>query len=191
MTERRAPSSEEDIAAYTVGQPTRVDGQIELVEADPAWPDEFAAEADRVRRVLGDRVRSIDHVGSTAVPGLAAKPIIDLVLAVADSAAEDEYVPPLQAAGYVLRVREPGWHEHRLFKGPDRDINLHVFTDGDSEIRRMLMFRDILRSDSGALATYRETKIELASRTWRYVQEYADAKNDVIDTILTKAGWTG
>ena len=90
----------------------------------------------------------------------------------------------MEAAGYVLRVREPEWHEHRLFKGPGRDINLHVFTAGDSEIDRMLRFRDTLRSDPEALRLYQETKRELAARSWRYVQNYADAKNDIIDTIL-------
>ena len=191
MTDRRPEATEDDIAAATVGEPTRVDGPIVLADADPTWADEFEHEAQRVRAALADRVLLLEHVGSTAIPGLAAKPIIDMLLAVADSADEDSYVPPMEAAGYVLRIREPDWHEHRLFKGPDRDINLHVFTDGDSEVRRMLLFRDTLRTDPAALARYQATKRELASRTWRYVQEYADAKNDIVDGILREAGWTG
>ena len=191
MTDRRPEATEDDIAAATVGEPTRVDGPIVLADADPTWADELEHEAQRVRAALADRVLLLEHVGSTAIPGLAAKPIIDMLLAVADSADEDSYVPPMEAAGYVLRIREPDWHEHRLFKGPDRDINLHVFTDGDSEVRRMLLFRDTLRTDPAALASYQATKRELASRTWRYVQEYADAKNEVVDGILREAGWTG
>ena len=184
MTERRAEADEAAIEEYTIGEPVRIDGPITLAEADPRWAAEFVQESARVRAVLGERVLALEHVGSTSVPGLAAKPIIDMVLAVEDSADEDAYVPAMEAAGYVLRVREPDWHEHRLFKGPDRDINPHVFTAGDTEIDRMCRFRDVLRTDANALATYQATKRELASRTWRYVQNYADAKNDVIDAIL-------
>ena len=184
MNERRAEADEAAIVEYTIGEPVRVDGPITLAEADPRWAYDFERESTRVRAALGARALALEHVGSTSVPGLAAKPIIDMVLAVADSADEADYVPPMEAAGYVLRVREPEWHEHRLFKGPDRDINLHVFTAADSEIDRMLRFRDRLRSDPEALGLYQVTKRELAARSWRYVQNYADAKNDVIDTIL-------
>ena len=183
MSSREA-STDEDIAAATIGEPTRVDGQVSLAEADPTWPQAFADEAARVRAALGEQVLLLEHVGSTSIPGLAAKPVIDMVLAVADSAHEEAYVPPMEAAGYVLRIREPDWHEHRLFKGPDREINLHVFTEGASEIARMLRFRDTLRSDPEARASYESTKRELAARTWTYVQHYADAKSDVIDRIL-------
>ena len=80
----------------------------------------------------------LEHTGSTSVPGLAAKPIIDMTLAVPDSADEDAYLPELEAAGYVLRIREPDWFEHRVFKGPDTNVNLHVFSDDCPEIDRML-----------------------------------------------------
>lgn len=187
---RRPPSSETDIAAATVGQPRRVDGPIVLADPDPGWPSAFEDEAHAVRAVLGHRVLELHHVGSTAVAGLAAKPIIDMILAVADSADEATYVPPMEAAGYVLRIREPDWHEHRLFKGPNRDINLHVFSRGDPEIRRMVLFRDVLRSDRHALERYQATKRDLASRHWEYVQQYADAKDHIIDTILAEADWS-
>jgi GrpB-like predicted nucleotidyltransferase (UPF0157 family) len=103
---------------------------IRLVEYDPDWPDRFKREAERIRAVLGDRVLQLEHVGSTAVPGLPAKPIIDLLLVLENSADEPAYVPDMEAAGYVLRIREPEWNEHRLFKGPDTNINLHVFSSG-------------------------------------------------------------
>src|SRR5512135_808704 len=96
------------------------DASVRLVDYDPGWPQDFAQEAARVRAVLGARALAVEHVGSTAVPGLSAKPITDMLVVVADSADEDSYVPPLQAAGYPLRIREPGWHQHRLFNGPDR-----------------------------------------------------------------------
>ena len=113
----------------------------------PAWPALYEREAARIRSLLGDRVRLLEHAGSTSVPGLAAKPIIDIELAVADSADEPAYVPDLEAGGYVLHGREPDWFEHRLFKGTDPAVNLHVFSAGSPEIDRTLAFRDRLRTD--------------------------------------------
>ena len=108
---------------------------------NPQWPEHFDREAERIGHVLGDRALLLEHVGSTSVPGLCAKPIIDIVLVVADSSDKPSYVPALEAAGYTLRIREPDWFEHRMFKGPDVDINLHVFSNGASEIERMILFR--------------------------------------------------
>jgi GrpB-like predicted nucleotidyltransferase (UPF0157 family) len=176
------------IRAATIGEPQRLDGQIELCAYDVSWPSLYEREAQRVNAVLGDRVLRLEHVGSTSVPELPAKPIIDMLLVVADSGREDAYVPPMEAAGYVLRIREPGWYEHRLFKGPDTNINLHVFSAGCVEIERMLGFRDHLRSSDSDRALYAQTKRELASRHWKYVQEYADAKTEVVETIIARAG---
>lgn len=138
--------------------------------------------------MLGERVLLLEHAGSTSVPGLSAKPIIDIVLALAESADEAGYAPLLEAAGYVLHVREPDWHEHRLFKGPDTDINLHVFSHGCREIERMLMFRDHLRADAVDRELYERTKVELSARTWKYTQHYADAKSAVVEDILARIG---
>ena len=138
-------------------------------------------------RVLGSRALRIEHAGSTSVPGLAAKPIIDLLLVVADSAQEDAYAPALEAAGYVLRIREPNWYQHRMFKGPDTDINLHVFSSGCPEIDRMLVFRDWLRSNAADRDLYARTKVALAQKEWKYVQNYADAKIVVIEEIIARA----
>ncbi len=144
-------------------------------------------EATRIRAVLGDRVLMLEHVGSTSVPGLAAKPIIDIILAVADSADEAAYVPAMESAGYVLHIREPEWHQHRLFKGPDTNINLHVYSFGCPEIDRMLVFRDWLRSNDADRELYERTKRELAKQTWKYVQNYADAKTSVVEQIVARA----
>lgn len=181
------PSTDEYLAGVTIGEPVRIDGPIEIAEPDPQWPALFSREADRIRSILGEQVRLLEHVGSTSVPGLPAKPIIDIVLAVADAADEAAYVPPLEAAGYVLRIREPDWYEHRMLKGPDTDINLHVFSQGDVEITRMIGFRDHLRHDPSDLRLYADAKRELAARSWRYVQNYADAKTDVVAAILERA----
>src|SRR5207302_6760720 len=128
----------------------------------------------------------LEHCGSTSVPGLAAKPIIDMLLAVPDSGDEPAYVPDLEAAGYVLRIREPGWYQHRVLKGPDTDVNLHVFSAGCPEIERMLAFRDRLRNDDAERALYERTKRELVARRWRYVQNYADAKTEVVEAIIAR-----
>ncbi len=157
---------------------------VELHPYDPEWPRRYQREAGRISNALGDRVRLLAHVGSTAVPGLAAKPIIDIVLAVPDSADEPSYAPPLETIGYKLRIREPDWFEHRVFRGPDDDTNLHVFTQGASEIDRMLRFRDRLRSNETDRVRYQEAKRELARRHWNSIQAYADAKTSVIESIL-------
>jgi GrpB-like predicted nucleotidyltransferase (UPF0157 family) len=121
------------------------------------------------------------------VPGLGAKPIIDVVLGVADPADEPAYVPLMEAGGYVLRIREPDWYEHRVFKGPDTDVNLHVFAADSPEIVRMLAFRDRLRTHDDERRRYEDAKRELAAREWTYVQEYADAKGEVVEGIIARA----
>jgi GrpB-like predicted nucleotidyltransferase (UPF0157 family) len=161
---------------------------IRIVDYDPHWPDLYRREADRIDSVLGDRLLRIEHTGSTSVPGLAAKPIIDILLVVANSADEHTYLPALEAAGYPLRFREPGWHEHRLFRGPDTDINLHVFSSGCPEVERVLLFRDWLRSNATDRDLYARTKLTLAEREWQDVDQYAAAKTAVIEEIIGRAG---
>jgi GrpB-like predicted nucleotidyltransferase (UPF0157 family) len=178
---------EAQLRAITIGELAPLTKPIELVEYDPAWPGLFEREAERIRAALGERARALEHTGSTSVPGLAAKPIIDITLAVPDSADEAAYVPSLEAAGYVLRIREPDWHEHRVFKGPDTNVNLHVFSEDCSEINRMLRFRDWIRANPADRELYEQTKRELAAREWTYVQDYADAKTAVIDEIIERA----
>jgi GrpB-like predicted nucleotidyltransferase (UPF0157 family) len=177
-------SRDDAIRAAYVGDPPVHDAPITLAGYDPGWPQRFEREAARIRGALGERVLLLEHVGSTSVPDLCAKPIVDIVLAVADSADEPAYVPALTAAGYDLRIREPDWHEHRMLKGGGEDVNLHVFTSDSPEIDRMLAFRDRLRTDTAARDRYAAAKRELASRSWRYVQHYADAKSDVVEEIL-------
>lgn len=178
---------ERRIRSVTVGEPQRLNDVIDLRASDAAWPRQYAREEERVITVLRERALRLEHVGSTAVPGLAAKPIIDILLVVADSSDEASFVPDMENAGYVLRIREPEWHEHRMFKGPDANINLHVFSTGCPEIDRMIKFRDHLRTDSADRELYERTKRELASRRWTYVQEYADAKTTVVEAIIARA----
>jgi len=187
QTKQFTPLTEQEIRAVTIGELRPFSGRIVLTDYNPSWPELFTREAARVRAALGARALQVEHTGSTSVPGLVAKPIIDVLLVVADSANEDSYVADLDAAGYVLRIRESDWHEHRMFKGPDTEIHLHVFSEGCSEIDRTLMFRNWLRSNAEDRDLYARTKLELAKKDWKFSQNYADAKTAIIEEILARA----
>jgi GrpB-like predicted nucleotidyltransferase (UPF0157 family) len=166
-------------------------GEIEpaaIVVADyhPEWPERFRKEEAKIRAALGESALTVEHIGSTSVPGLAAKPMVDILLVVEDSADEDSYLPALENAGYVLRVREPDFDEHRMFRTPEKDVHLHVYPTGSWEIRRYLLLRDRLRSAAEDRALYARTKRELAKRDWPSMQHYADAKTEVIEGIIAK-----
>lgn len=159
---------------------------IQISDYDPGWPARFLREAAAIQAALGERVLRLEHVGSTSVRDLPAKPIIDIVLAVADSAKEGAYAPALESAGYELHVREPEWFEHRMFKSPGKDVHLHVFSHECPEIDQMLAFRDWLRISESDRELYAKTKRELAQRAWKQMQDYADAKTPVVQEILTR-----
>ena len=178
---------DEEIRAAVVGALQEHNATIRLVEYDPGWPALFERDAKRIRDALGAKALRVEHVGSTSVPGLAAKPIIDIDLVVADSSNEVAYVPELEAAGYVLRIREPDWYEHRLFKGPDTNVSVHTFSEGCEEVERMVVFRDWLRANDADRELYESSKRELAAREWKYVQHYADAKSEVVEAIIARA----
>jgi GrpB-like predicted nucleotidyltransferase (UPF0157 family) len=180
-------TTDEDLEAIVVGTVVPHNAQVTLADYDPRWPVLYDREAARIREVLGGVAVLVEHVGSTSVPGLAAKPVIDIVLAVPDSADEPTYVPALESAGYILHIREPHLFEHRLFKGPDTNINLHVFSVGAVEIDRMLLFRDRLRENDQDRDAYLQVKRDLASRTWRHVQHYADSKTAIVQQIMARA----
>ncbi|SFQ39007.1 GrpB domain, predicted nucleotidyltransferase, UPF0157 family [Salibacterium halotolerans] len=156
--------SDKDLQKVTVGERNPHHAPIILHEYNPRWPALFEREAARIRSVLGETGLQVEHVGSTSVPGLCAKPIIDIVLVVHDAADEMTYLPDLEQAGYTLRIREPEWFEHRMFKGPDTDIHLHVFSKGVHEVERMLMFRDWLRADASDRDLYASVKRQLSQR---------------------------
>lgn len=181
------PLSDAQIRAATVGDLPEHNAAIALAEYDPDWPRLYEREEARIRGALGAKALLVEHVGSTSVPGLAAKPLIDIVLVVADTTDEDAYVPPLEEAGYILRIREADWFEHRLFKGPDTNVNVHTFSEGCEEVDRMVGFRDWLRAHDDDRDLYLAAKRELAQREWKYVQNYADAKSAVVQDILTRA----
>lgn len=180
-------TTEAELQAITVGALQPLNGKVILVDYDPAWPQQFALEVSKILTALGEQALLLEHVGSTSVPGLAAKPILDMLLVVANSADETSYVPALERAGYTLRIREPDWYEHRVLKGHKPAVNLHVFSPDCEETERMLMMRDWLRGHDDDRDLYARTKRELALRDWHYVQHYADAKTEVVEDILARA----
>ena len=167
--------------------PAPFSGRIELVDYDAAWLARYEAVAARIRAAIGDTAVILEHAGSTAVPGLAAKPIIDVVLGVPDSTDEAAYVEALEAAGFAFAIREPEWYEHRLFRGVEPKSNLHVFSADCEEIPRMLAFRDWLRTHPEDRELYEREKRRLAGQTWNTVQDYADAKTDVVREVVGRA----
>ena len=180
--------SNEYLKQVTIGPPEPLNGKILLEEYRPEWPMLFQQERRRIRAALGREDAAVEHVGSTSVPGLCAKPILDLLLLVEDAADEAAYVPPLERAGYTLKIREPDWYQHRMLKGADPAVNLHVSSLGCGEADRMLRFRDWLRTCRADRDRYAAEKRRLAERQWAYVQDYADAKTEVIREILEHAG---
>ena len=158
--------------------------KLVLVEHDPAWAQRYADLARRIHDALGDAAVAVEHIGSTSVPGLAAKPIVDVLVTVRDITAEEDYLEPLVAAGFPLRVREPG---HRMVRTPERDANIHVVEVGAQAAEDYLLLRDQLRSDPEDRRLYERTKRELVSRDWPDTNAYADAKTDVVEAIKARA----
>lgn len=183
--------NDEYLQKVTVGELKQHNAPITLVEYDPCWPELFDREANRIRSAIGNRALQLEHVGSTSVPGTVCQTNHRHALVVADSSDESSYVPALEAAGYTLRIREPDWFEHRLFKGPDTDINLYVFSEGMSEIERMLRFRDWLRANDTDRDNYARAKRSLAQHVWWNVQNYADAKTSIVQEIMDRANAVG
>lgn len=180
------PMTAEEIQNANVGQVKKLNSQIHIAEYDEKWPVKFAELEELISNALSKLEITVEHVGSTSVPGLAAKPIIDIVMEVPDSSCESDYCPPLEAAGFFLKIREPDWFEHRMFKDADQTVNLHVFSKGCTEVTKMIQFRDHLRNNPVDLNLYLSKKRELASQTWEYTQNYADAKTEVVKDINSR-----
>jgi GrpB-like predicted nucleotidyltransferase (UPF0157 family) len=161
--------------------------EIVIADYDPAWPVTYEANACVIAGVLGPGLLRIEHIGSTSVPGLAAKPIIDILAVVPNSADESSYVPQLNAVGYLLRVREPHFHEHRMLRTPARDIHIHVFSPTSPEIARYLIFRNRLRHNIEDRMNYEAVKRRLAAHSWPDINAYAEAKTEIVETIIASA----
>lgn len=175
----------EYLKKVTIGIPKKHNATIYLSEYDSNWPLVYKQLSKEIQSVLQEKVILIEHVGSTSVPGLCAKPIIDILLEVENSADENQYVSKLESIGYVLKIREPDWYQHRCFKHFDPEVNLHVFSKDCKESKRMIWFRDHLRNNEADRTLYANTKRELALRKWEYIQDYADAKSRVVSNIMS------
>lgn len=184
-----APVTADRLASRAVGgRPTQVTGPITIDDYDPEWPLMFAREEVRIRHALGSLALAIDHVGSTAVPGLAAKNRLDIDLIVADPAEESAYVPALEPAGYTLRTREPDWYGHRCLWTHDHGVNLHVFGPDCDEHLRHLIFRDWLRSHPDDRDRYAAEKRRIAAASPLDMTEYVNQKAAIVIETLRKAG---
>jgi GrpB-like predicted nucleotidyltransferase (UPF0157 family) len=183
---QRFHGTPEQLAAALVGEPPAKWENIVIEDYDPAWAGQFATVSARLSQALGDQIISIEHVGSTAVPGLAAKPIIDIDLSIEDTAAESRYRPALERLGYRLVLREPWWHGHRMLVSAAEDVHLHVWPRDAPEPIRHRLFRDWLRSHPEDLELYATTKRRLARDTAPQPGDYSLAKNDVIDAIYAR-----
>jgi GrpB-like predicted nucleotidyltransferase (UPF0157 family) len=162
----------------------REPARISVLEYDERWPMRFREIAERVRQALGEDALSIEHIGSTSVPGLAAKPIVDVLLTVADVSNEAVYLPALESAGFLLRVREPA---HRMVRTPARDVHVHIYEPGRPEVRDYTDLRDWLRVNADDRERYAATKRMLAKQQWNDMNDYADAKTEVIYDLLARA----
>lgn len=157
---------------------------IVIVEHDPSWADAFACEHRRIATALAAAAHRIDHIGSTAVEGLPAKPIIDIDVSVSDIEDETSYLPALHDAGYRLRVRE---HGHRMVRAVDLSVHVHVCQAGSNWERRHLLFRDFLRASEVDRQAYAALKHALAAQEWPDMNAYADTKGPLIDQITGRA----
>ncbi|MGD1994348.1 MAG: GrpB family protein [Anaerolineae bacterium] len=162
-----------------------------IVDYDPDWSAQYAAEADRIREVLGDRVVAVEHIGSTAVPGLGAKPIIDLVVGLRDLADAQDCIAPLERLGYeYVPQHEARMPERRYFhKGPPRGRthHLHMVEVTSGFWKRHLLFRDYLRAHPGVAREYEALKRELAGRHGADREAYTDAKTAFIERVVDRA----
>ena len=178
------PPTDEEIAQARVAPV--LPAPVEVVPPDPGWPDEFERVRARVVDALGARALSVEHVGSTSVPGLWAKPVIDVDVTVAKSGDEASYLPDLEAAGFELRVREPQWEEHRCLRGEDPAANVHVWSTGCVEAQRHRAFRDWLRENEDDRRAYAVLKRDLAGQGFTDVMDYNTAKGGLIYDIYER-----
>jgi GrpB-like predicted nucleotidyltransferase (UPF0157 family) len=163
---------------------------IEIAEPDPAWPARYGELAGLIRAALGWRALHLEHVGSTSVPGLPAKPVIDIDLTVADPGREQDYVPALEEAGFRLVIREPWWHGHRALSRTQPCCNIHVFGFDSPELIRHRIFRDWLRGNPADRDRYAAVKREAAARAnaaGEHVMQYNARKQDVVRDIYRRA----
>lgn len=183
---RRALPAIDPSFEYLAGS-ERPPDPIELVPYDPLWPARYESWRQRLAAALGPTARRIDHFGSTSIPGLPAKPVIDIMIGVDDMRREELYVPQIEALGVQLRNRDSDHRFFRPFAGQPRDVHVHVCNLGSDWGCKDLLFAAFLREDAGARADYLRGK-ELAAARWSDDRiAYTEAKTAVIDAIKPRA----
>jgi GrpB-like predicted nucleotidyltransferase (UPF0157 family) len=168
-------------------QPT---SEITIADPDPAWPTWYLDLQQRIRDALGARALQVEHVGSTSVPDLPAKPVIDVELIVADPDDEASWLPALESAGFALRVREPWWYGHRMLRSEHPAANVHVFGPDSPEPWRQRIFRDHLRRDAADRVRYGAVKRAAAAEAvarGEHVQQYNLRKEQELRRIYARA----
>jgi GrpB-like predicted nucleotidyltransferase (UPF0157 family) len=170
---------------------------IEIVAYDPKWPARFESWREKLAAALGPTARRIDHFGSTSIPGLPAKPVIDIQIRVDDMTREELYVPQIEGLGVQLRNRDDDHRFFRPFAGKPRDVHIHVCNLGSQWARKDLLFAAFLRQDAAARAEYLRGKKQAAAEWADDRIAYTEAKNQVIHSIAPRAeewarqtGWT-
>jgi GrpB-like predicted nucleotidyltransferase (UPF0157 family) len=190
VTEFLDPSVPEGASPYVDG--ARPGADVRIAEPDPDWPRQAAERIVRIREALGAVVVGLEHVGSTSVPGLPAKPVLDLDLRVADPEVEDAYVPALESIGFLLVVREPWWYGHRLLRGTraaEPSVNLHVYGPGSAESARQRLFRDWLRAhpdDRDRYADAKRAASAASAAAGEHVQQYNARKEAVLRDVYAR-----
>jgi GrpB-like predicted nucleotidyltransferase (UPF0157 family) len=157
--------------------------RVRLATYSESWPTKFEQVHKQIQLALGTCAKRIEHIGSTAVPGLAAKPVIDILLEL-DNITNPTVHEALAGGGFAPVVEEPG---HRMFRSPDRDVHVHAWPTGDPEVQRHLLFRDWLRSNEADRRLYEMEKRRLAALEWPTQNDYAQAKSPIINEILARA----
>lgn len=163
-----------------------------MVDYDPQWPELFRVEAEHIKQALGDNCVAIHHIGSTSVPGLSAKPIIDILPVVRNIQEVDQAIQAMEALGYEAKG-EYGIAFRRYFQ-KDKDIrthHVHAYQEGDPEISRYLKFRDWLRSHLDDAERYAQLKIELAAKFPHDILQYCNGKDAFVAQIDAKDGYEG
>jgi GrpB-like predicted nucleotidyltransferase (UPF0157 family) len=197
------PVSPEDIVREYVDDGSSVErvnhrkskAKMVIVEPNPAWPQLFLDTKARIQAAVGSTAVGIHHAGSTSVPGLPAKDILDVDLVVKDIKDEASYVEQLGRAGFLFLFREPAWHQHRFFvdEGDQPNtypINLHVFGPDCPEVEKHRIFREWLVKTPEDLQLYAKVKRESAAASeaaGESMQEYTVRKNKVVQEILNRA----
>lgn len=174
------------MAAAVVGDFPASRAAVTVVDYDPRWTEQFRSMKDQLKRALGGTALSIEHVGSTSVPELPAKPIIDVDIVVANADDEDKYISALGTLGMRMVIREPWWHGHRMFVDDHGAANIHIWPDGAAEPVRHILFRDWLRTHQDDLERYAQVKRNLSVEFNDEPDRYNLAKNTVIDQIYAR-----